>query len=564
MLMGNLCKYLFLVINLNYEFMKTNKILLLLFISTLFTSCFSDKGNYEYSPVNQIVVEFTSDKYIISPEETVEIIPKLSYTDDAISIVSEVEYEWILDGKVVSNDPTYKFVAGTELGDFEGNLKVRNIATGEQYAGRFDVSVESPYKNGFLILYEDEIAQGEFGFIRSIISTQRIAYDSYDTLLFINEYPAIYEKANGFPMLRNSVSFSEHSSSATSSSGSINPTEITLYTGNGTSVEDINGSTFARETKIQDEFVGGNVPAGFVPTKVVHSEWDSYVLTDKGLIYPRRSSDNDAYHTGNFFESFTYNDGAKYSGIFFTDYIGGETLLALELDKDGKRNYVGIYCSDHRPDRYNGMRRVIIAGDNEGDAEKLKYMRDIKGEIVASDYVNSRILNNEMGQSMLVKEDGKYYIHLMFLDAASTTELIIQKNIILEVSELNGSKEVLGMSTSKLKTHVYFWDESKVYVYDFDTDELSVLFDSPTRRISAFGAHTRIKYYKEGSEDGSSIDAYFALGFESGEVEIYEFLRPDLTGVSNEGRAVYKSKNNYGKIKQIDYKSGKTSDFLMR
>lgn len=540
--------------------MKTNKIVLLLILSIFFSSCFSDKGNYDYSEVKEILVTFTSSPYILSAGESVTVVPVLKYSvkvpgGDKLPL-PEVEYEWSLDGKVVSTDPTYQYTAGDKIGRYTGYLKVRNIETGEQYAGSFNLSVESPYKTGFLILYEDAKGQGEFGFIRSIVNGMKIGDVNRDSLVFINEYAAIYEKANGFPMLKNAVAFSEHSASPGDSDAIL--TEITLYTENGTFIEDINGNSFARETKIQDEFVSGIIPDDFVPKKVVHTAWDSYVLVENGLVYPRRSSDREAYHTGNFFEKFTFNDNAKYSDIFFTRYTETEALLAIEIDSEGKRNYVGIYCRDYNA-KNNGLRMSVAAGgDTPAEKKQLEYVTDVQGEILASDFNVVGFLY-DMANTVLIKKDDTYFIHVMFFDVPSKTLLTIKNNIVLDVSQINGKKKVLGMSTSKIRPHIYFWDDTKVYIYDYEDDEIVELFVSPARKIVAFGVHTKIKNYDYIAPN--SVDALFAVGFETGEVEIFEFLRPNLTEVEHGGKYVYKSKENYGKIKQIDYKAGTSGGF---
>ena len=58
----------------------------------LFSSCFDDKGNYDYSPVNHLTIEVPAEEPVLANADTIKVIPK---------VVSELE------GEVLADNPNY-------------------------------------------------------------------------------------------------------------------------------------------------------------------------------------------------------------------------------------------------------------------------------------------------------------------------------------------------------------------------------------------------------------------------------------------------------------------------
>lgn len=521
--------------------MKKNKIIIVALLSLFLTACFTDKGNYSYTKTKEINVKCKQGKYIVVSGEEVVLEPLLKYSGNDTNPVPEVTYEWVLNNEVVSTEKNFKYKAGNKLELLTGYLKVRDVKTGEQYSGSFKISVESAYKTGYTILHENEDGVGEISFIRGIV----VDKNNNDSVIYTNEYANIYELANGRPMLENHVSITEHSVSSENYSAY---TEITLITEGGNFIEDINGGSFARETKLQDEFVNELLPDNFSPKQVVHTPWDSYLISKDNLMYARRASDGELFHTGRYNAKFTFNDDTKYSDILPTFVPRSNALLAIEYDAEGKRNYTAIICETYDPDD-NGAIVPIIA--DEGNVKLLNDFKDVKYEILASDYIlYGHDKDGLIAQSLLVKKDGNYCLHNMVLRSNSNASYSAIKSSFVELDKIVGKKPVLGMATIKMKDLVIFYDENNVYVYDWEKNNTTILFTS-TKKISALALHSKIRGYYSTSS-GQSESASFAIGYETGEVEIYE-LKRNLTEIE---KLIFASKNKYGKIKQIMYKYG--------
>lgn len=539
--------------------MEKIKILVVLFVSVLFASCIKDNSNYDYAEMKEILVKL--DTYKLTPGETVIMKPKLSYSSSVVDRdklpLPEVTYEWHFDNQLISTDSVLSFTAGNELGSVKGYLKVRNVATGEIYAGDVDVDIESAYKIGYLILYEDADGQDELGFIRSVINKDSDEdRGSFDTILYKSDHKDLYFTANQRMMNDNAAYFTEHSVSNMNYGGLL--TEITLVTENGASIEDLNGASFTRETVLRDEFSGGILPDNFTSRKIVHTPIDSYVISTDNWMYNRRSSDIEAYHTGRFYAAMTHNN-VQYSDIFFTYHMNTEALVAVKINAEGKRDYVGIYCEDLKAPQNNGKEVPVIATDNVSEQERARLMADmtdLKEEIISMDYCFSEISPKHMSNCALIKKDNKFYIHYTLFQPA-LQQLTIQDSRMIDLSAHTGNKEILGMMTSKAAPHAYFYTDNAVYIYDYKANAIlsTPVFTVAGKKITAFGAFNKIYNYDYYQEKAALPS--IAVGYDNGEVEVYELKREGLEVVS---KLVYTAKG-YGKIKQVGFKSGMSQEF---
>lgn len=66
----------------------------------LLTGCYKDKGNYEYTPINDITATFSADTFRVNRLDTLNIIPKLSGLD-----TNRLAFEWRVIGVADPNEP---------------------------------------------------------------------------------------------------------------------------------------------------------------------------------------------------------------------------------------------------------------------------------------------------------------------------------------------------------------------------------------------------------------------------------------------------------------------------
>lgn len=109
------------------------KILFVVMFLLIITSCYEDKGNYDYREMNdiEISVETESSSYALGDKVTSK--PKLVFTLGKES--SDLSYEWTFDGHVIADTRDLEWVADTIASTKELRLAVMDNNTGVTYFG---------------------------------------------------------------------------------------------------------------------------------------------------------------------------------------------------------------------------------------------------------------------------------------------------------------------------------------------------------------------------------------------------------------------------------------------
>ena len=135
--------------------MKKQNILFFLLIVILFTSCYKDKGNYDYTSISDIEIFGVEDNYsLVSGVDTLRIQPEITSSYDE----RDLEYTWLIYGKgniidTLSKEKNIEYVFG-KSGSFTLFLYVKN--TENSYYTHTKATIESAtmYSKGHYILKE--------------------------------------------------------------------------------------------------------------------------------------------------------------------------------------------------------------------------------------------------------------------------------------------------------------------------------------------------------------------------------------------------------------------------
>ena len=523
--------------------MNFKKIFIFSLISLLITSCFKDEGNYEYGELNEIKVNFEKTTFSILYNEELKLVPEVKYGDEKNDNIPEVTYTWMIGSKVVSLEKEFVYKSGYEVKKEYIQLVVEEVNTKEKYTTMVEVEISSPLTTGLVILSEN--ATGEAG-LHMIPSTIERGGGN-DTIIYGNEMLNVYKNANEQTLGMNPVSIREHYG--------YDPYEymygeITVITENGKRIEELNGLSLKKETSLYQEFLGEKIPTDFSATEVVHTSWDSYVIDrNTNLMYARRNSNTTAYHTGYFDSEFVFNAPVKYIGIYSAYFPSGDVILALEEDADGKNNIVGIKSEAASPTAANSGMRLEPQVKVGVSLDFKEHFKDIKGEIIASDYFKRDVKEGETKHCFLIKNGSKYILHYINFEGTADDRdyfyILDSKKINLPMSD------VIGMVTNKMTDKVYLWTKNSIYVISTDdtTKPAKLIYTTSGRELVTVAEQTDIPYFGE-----ISIDAQLVLAFSDGSIEIHELLRPDFDKLAE--NPVVKFKENYGKVKQIIYKLG--------
>jgi len=140
-------------------------------LAVLLTSCYEDKGNYDYDWVTDVRIENLKDT-LVSRGEVLKIEPQLSLIlGDSLAGESfnpeDYEYLWttgfesdatILSRERVLNDTIWLPISETAYTVF---YRISRKSSGLFWYGKFNLSVKGRYSKGILFLTEDENKQVE-------------------------------------------------------------------------------------------------------------------------------------------------------------------------------------------------------------------------------------------------------------------------------------------------------------------------------------------------------------------------------------------------------------------
>lgn len=136
--------------------MKTKYLLFSLFC--LFAmACSEDKGNYDYTPINDLTISGIKDKTYVWTSGTTLKIPvtlerSLNQTEENLT------YLWEIDGKKVSTDKNLEteIPAGVSYGDKTCRFSVTDKTNGVVWSKTFKVSIVSEFSWGYYFLTEKD------------------------------------------------------------------------------------------------------------------------------------------------------------------------------------------------------------------------------------------------------------------------------------------------------------------------------------------------------------------------------------------------------------------------
>lgn len=137
-------------------------------------ACYKDKGNYDYTPLDKVVVDTANldiqGTYALERYETLRIAPKLRINDQEITDLTKVKdeyvfswsiYQSITGGTVHSRDTlSHELTLETPITKPSGSwnlvLSVKNLKTQVETYQKFIVEVSEAISDGWLVLYEKD------------------------------------------------------------------------------------------------------------------------------------------------------------------------------------------------------------------------------------------------------------------------------------------------------------------------------------------------------------------------------------------------------------------------
>jgi hypothetical protein len=304
---------------------QTKSYSLIALLLVLATSCYKDKGNYNYEALDAVKIVFEGGEFI-SPRssDTLNIDPKLIYRGDTIpasSATNTFSFIWYCNDKEISKAPVLD-IPVRELNGIRPYVKLKVVNKNDEstFLNGFTVDAIPAYLTGWVMLSKKDN--------RSIISfidpvTFEVTGDFYTTI-------------SGEELGPNATEVREHWMAG---AGLSNPGNILIVRNDAAGNIELDGINLNPIYKTNNFFLGNTVPADFRPRGEYYM-WDySMMLDDNGNVYTRKHVNNAYAQSGVYPNKPMFiPNGVKFDKGWAGTYMSGQTIL---YDKTKGKLFLG-------------------------------------------------------------------------------------------------------------------------------------------------------------------------------------------------------------------------------
>ena len=504
--------------------MRRLQIIWILLLPFVLGRCYEDKGSYDYKEMNKPQVAGLEGSYAVGLGDELDIRPEITFP---LNNDSGIKYEWNVGGKIISTEknlyiPQYSGEIGTTYCSFN----IINEAENVTYMNTFNLRVSPTYSVGWLILSEKD-GNTSISYIRP----KEQEKDGKAEYTF-EEFPDAYFKNTGVILGKSPVKLMEHWCFNYSVMG-----EVLVLNGEGDCVE-LDGGALTKKVAVKQEFIGEAYPRGFKAKDATFSFNNSYLISEDGKMYSRKSEDVGNYHTGLYGQEPVYvADSLSIKFAIPAKFMNAYHMLVY----DGyNRRLIWIAYDTYQPGKINPL---VYAADpkftNLGDMgdKDLVYC----GYYKVSDFATS-------GYFALLKSDaGQYYVRDFKLYSYIFSAMVTD-NYEMEFPGASLIKPDSKFLSLPLRKYFFLSSGDVLYYYDKATLE-----KAPKRYVGFDGVRiTSIQSNKDNNQ--------IAVGLENGKFYIYDITDKSLAG--GEPQLVYEAETNFGKIVDVIYKYGTLLNYM--
>lgn len=335
--------------------MNVKYILILVACIGLLSSCYEDKGNYDYRQMNDVTIKLSLpdgiSKYSLG--DVLEIKPELSF---ALGIESEnLTYSWTFDGREISTERNLKWMVDEEGRNKEIRLAIKDEATGVSYFGATMVTVTPRYgENGWVVLSRKEDGTSMLTYLEQTTKEVENEKKETETVYDCIVTKDIYGFCNGGGFLGGQpVSLTQHFVSSWDWDGPEDATSwLWLVQEGGQGCVDVSGSSYQIQGYLPSMFINGGYPQAFQPQRVYDMMYYTMAIGKDGKIYTRVKDSYTLFNTSYFVDDIPLSyeqqpvDGTMMAIMHDFSDRGG----TLFYDKNSKRYF---HIGDYAYSEYN-------------------------------------------------------------------------------------------------------------------------------------------------------------------------------------------------------------------
>lgn len=517
----------------------------------LLAGCLDDDNNYDYRQVNSMngyKVTNMEDDYTCFEGESVLLEPKIKFSIDSLN--PDASYEWNVNGVVKSKEPTYLFVAenpGTTVIVF---CSIDN-KTGVKFPTKVKIEVISKYLQGWVLLSaRTGTDESQLSMVLTKKEKRTRMEDGkevqLDTIIYVGAEKDIFPSL-GFGPKKLTENF-------TFDVSGLQPGQIgdEILVVQRDKCLEINGNTMGLMAYPEDDFIG-NAPAGFEPKDAAGNYACKYLLDENGYVYFGRNAVATDLHTCRYLPDPAFG-GRKVKSITTAHKLDYGHYFGLALDENN--TLFGI-INDVTVRTENGfdngtMEDVGRVAEIDAVSYDKSRFTNIPGEVLFNDVA---YYNSEGAQFLsFVKQDGKCYSHLY--------SLYYYRKPPIQVDYSRWNEVDPNMFTT-VKDVVIF--HHKNYAVVANGNELWHYYYGETgdrgKRIKTFNKPiVSISSRDFDKKDDHADVAHIGVALEEGEFYIYELSMPDTDDVNLVNMEVLYSGTGFGKIVDVLYKYGESTN----
>jgi hypothetical protein len=502
--------------------MKINKLYILILILIFgVTSCYEDRGNYDYKEVSEPNITEIGWSYYCKADETLEINPKIDFSIKDTKD-SDFTYEWFMGKELVSTKKSLKIKIAdieTKQPKYYSRLILTDKASGCKYIETFTVYIISTYNRGWTLLTENSEGSDV-----SFVSINKEENDETGEVIFhYNSFKDLYSQQNGEKISGNSIKLRQHFCGNWGDDAS----NILIVNSNGNI--DLNGDSFVKYGNTNDYFFNGEVPDNFSPIDEYYLKYFSFIVDASGKTYVRKLSDIKLIQSGRYTANPLYiKNGLEISTFCFG--LWSYSQHAIAYDKKNRRFVV--FSNDD--DYYDGIFNKVKIFNTE-DIEDFSNFNDLQKDLVYMGFCDDAGWCSSHYFALL-EEAGTYYCYKFkyhdYYDKISETE----ETVFPHADKINADTKYAKM---RQQDYLAFSSNDKLYLYNtHDNNSLIEFYDFEGVKI------TSICDGMYGKEIG--------VGLENGKFYILNVTTKTIAGVDD--KLVYEFDTQAGKIKDIIYK----------
>ena len=512
--------------------------IMLLAVASLATSCYEDKGNYDYTEINEIGVntEATGTYFAVDRYDTLRISPTLTFTQGAMDD-SQLSFKWEMFADDWANSDASALLLSTEknlcaqisraesVTPYALILTVTDNATGCSFTQKYQVSVQPSVLSGLMVLQDDD------GRCRLDYLASTIAEPTFATPHHIKD---VYSAANNGDKIMGaprSVSFTLQNKS------SYEPQDKRLYVCTDKEFVMLDAATFAKRHSNYEMFM--STPDALSPEAVMRSSIydNSTILVNNGRVHILNQSN------------------AMIFGYQFSRALKGNQSLEYKDIKVSKH----IYMADNFPS-YTGYEAILY--DVEGKRfVKVSSGSAIEPELKAFEQQNDAALRyfdvNNIGKDLVwmgkgnasqgfaVFTDGvKNQIYRLRFNVESTT-VDEEGNTVPNPQVNNLAMGVYDMAENaegnvakyfdagRYANYVLYASDRNIYTYDFSARKATMINDPfPEDEVITAIKIYNVEFHTANISNISGTILYVAT-WNGKEGKIYEFAINRTTGRLN-------------------------------